>query len=105
MAKKILLTLMGFLILISTSYGATYTVTITSDANVGGGGNPGELRWAINQANATAGPDIVDFNIPGTGPFTILPNAQLPILNDMTGGRLSTAPRSRELSAVCRFPL
>ncbi len=54
---------------------STFTVTDTLDD-----GNTGSLRWAINQVNADTGTgaDTIDFNIPGTGPFTITPSSPLP---------------------------
>ena len=60
---------------------ATYTVTITfPDANI-----PGTLRFAMNSANFNPGPDTILFNIPGTGPFVIMPDSQLPLLTDQAG--------------------
>ncbi|MEG3909041.1 DUF4347 domain-containing protein, partial [Microcoleus sp. w2-18aC6] len=44
---------------------ATYTVTDTLD------GATGSLRNAIQQANSNPGLDTINFNIPGTGPYTI----------------------------------
>jgi hypothetical protein len=61
--------------------GATYTVMITTpDANI-----PGTLRFAMNSANFNPGPDTIIFNIPGTGPFVIMPDSQLPLLTDQAG--------------------
>ena len=55
----------------------TYTVTNTADSGAG------SLRWAINQANANAGPDTIAFNIAGCGGVcTISPASALPILTD-----------------------
>ncbi|MGE5414808.1 MAG: hypothetical protein ACM3NW_11565, partial [Syntrophomonadaceae bacterium] len=54
--------------------GATFTVTNTNDS---GGGS---LRQAILDANSNAGPDTITFNIPGSGPFQILPLSILPPL-------------------------
>ncbi len=53
----------------------TFTVTSTLDD-----GSTGSLRWAIEQVNADRGKqvDTIDFNIPGTGPFTITPTSALP---------------------------
>jgi len=57
---------------------ATFTVTLTSDM-----GMAGELRWAINSANATPGFDTINFNIPAApGPVTITPVAALPAITD-----------------------
>ena len=51
---------------------ATFTVINTNDSG------DGSLRWAITNANDTAGSDIITFNIPGAGPFTIAPTNALP---------------------------
>ena len=61
-----------------------WVVTNTNDSG------PGSLRWAIEQANANAGPDSIVFNIPttdpgydsGTGVWTIQPDSALPALTD-----------------------
>jgi parallel beta-helix repeat protein len=54
----------------------TYTVTNTNDSGAG------SFRQAILDANANSGADIIDFNIPGTGPFTISPISSLPSITD-----------------------
>ncbi len=56
---------------------STFTVTDTLDD-----GNTGSLRWAINQVDADTGTgvDTIDFDIPGTGPFTIVPTSALPTI-------------------------
>ncbi|MSU56861.1 MAG: hypothetical protein EXS35_01520 [Pedosphaera sp.] len=46
-------------------HAATFTVTNANDAGIG------SLRAAISNANFSAGADLIDFAIPGTGPFTI----------------------------------
>jgi hypothetical protein len=58
---------------------STFTVTST-----GNDGSTGTLLWAINQVNSDTGPfpDKIDFNFPGTGPFVILPDFQLPTINN-----------------------
>jgi parallel beta-helix repeat protein len=62
------------------AHGATYTVTLTTDT---GPMVVGELRWAINSANATPGvPDTINFNIPGPGPHTISPTSALTQVTD-----------------------
>jgi hypothetical protein len=73
----------SFLIILTgySLFGATFIVNTTADTNT-----PGTLRWAINSANGSAGPDTINFNIPGTGPHTIFVTSQLPILSDVTGG-------------------
>ena len=57
---------------------STFTVTNTSDSDQ----DTGSLRWAIEQANADTGsaPVLIDFAIPGTGPFTISPTTPLPTI-------------------------
>ncbi|MEG4971914.1 DUF4347 domain-containing protein, partial [Microcoleus sp. K4-B3] len=55
---------------------ATFTVTNTADAG------PGSLRNAITQANALAGADIINFNIPAAGVQTIALLTSLPIITE-----------------------
>jgi len=55
-----------------TGRGATFTVTTMNDSGAG------SLRQAITNANATLGPNIINFNISGTKPFTIYPSSNLP---------------------------
>ena len=61
---------------VTTARGATFTVTNTNDAG------PGSLRQAILDANASAGLDTIDFNIPCAGPHTIRPASNLPTITD-----------------------
>jgi len=75
----VLLVALGLLTMGSVSAG-TFTVTTTADSG------PGSLRNAITTANGNAGPDLIDFNIPGPGPHTITPTSPLPPLVDMGGG-------------------
>ena len=58
------------------SYAAadTFTVTNTNDSGAG------SLRQAILDANATDGPSVIDFDIPGSGVHTIRPSSALPII-------------------------
>ncbi|MBL7705070.1 MAG: T9SS type A sorting domain-containing protein [Taibaiella sp.] len=81
-----LLTLAGTLLLSTTAVAATFTVTNTGD---NGGTNPaanagtGTLRQAIVDANASAGTDIITFNIAGgVSVKTIVLSAFLPIIAD-----------------------
>jgi len=53
-----------------------YTVTTTNDTG------DGSLRKAINDANDNPGPDVITFDIPGNGPFTITPQSKLPSILD-----------------------
>lgn len=59
-----------------TAQAATYTVTNTNDSGAG------SLRQAILDAEANSGTDTISFNIPGTGPFTIVPTTELPRIED-----------------------
>lgn len=56
-----------------------FTVTSGLD-HPSGGGLPGQLRWAVTQANAAPGESIINFNIPGTAPFSIELHATLPVI-------------------------
>ena len=68
----------------------TYTVT---NANSTG---PGSFEQAILDANLNPGADIIDFNIPGTGPFVIAPTGfpGLPVITDAVSIRGYTQPGS-----------
>ena len=77
--------LLGFLLSISllneSLAQTTFTVTNTNDAG------SGSFRQAILDANSTANlnastPDIINFNISGTGSFTISPTSALPFITD-----------------------
>lgn len=70
----------------SASHAATFSVTNTSDSGAG------SLRQAINDANAAAGFDIIEFNIAGAGVRTIFPNTPLPTLLESTFVDGSTQP-------------
>src|ERR1041384_3526440 len=64
-------------------HAATFTVINTNDLG------DGSLRAAISNANEIAGTDLIDFNISGTGPFTInlatvLPSITEPVTIDGT---------------------
>ena len=54
----------------------TFMVTNTNDSG------SGSLRQAILDANANAGADMIDFNIPGAGVHTIMPASALPTITD-----------------------
>jgi hypothetical protein len=54
---------------------ATFTVINTADAGTG------SLRQAMTDANTAGGANTINFNIPGTGPFTIALASQLPGIN------------------------
>ncbi len=57
---------------------ATFAVTTTSD------GGLGSLRQAILNANGSAGPNTITFQISGSPPFTIQPTSPLPSLGTPT---------------------
>jgi parallel beta-helix repeat protein len=72
--KKLTLTLVVTLLVSSSLNAATFVVTNTNDSGAG------SLRQAILDANAAAGPDTINFNIPGSGVQTITPVTVLPII-------------------------
>ena len=63
-------------LLASSAYAATYTVTNTADTGAG------SLRQAILDANGSAGADTIAFNIVGSGVHTITPVNALPNLTE-----------------------
>ncbi|MGB8191079.1 MAG: hypothetical protein WCF67_04125, partial [Chitinophagaceae bacterium] len=76
-AMRRLSLLVSLLVSVLVSFAATFTVTNTNDTG------PGSLRQAILDANASPGPDIINFNIPGSGPFVITPGTGgLPSLDE-----------------------
>ena len=62
MKKQMLAFVLVTVIVNATSYANTYTVTSTSDNTTSG-----TLRWAISQANANPGLDLINFNIGTSG--------------------------------------
>jgi trimeric autotransporter adhesin len=52
-----------------------FTTSNTCDTDVFTSGDQCSLRAAIQQANATTGADVINFNIPGTGVKTIAVNS------------------------------
>ncbi len=73
---KRLITLAVLMGMVFTAAGSTYTVTNTSNSGAG------SLRQAIDDSNSHSGHDTIEFNIPGTGPFTISPTSSYNSLND-----------------------
>jgi hypothetical protein len=61
---------------------ATFHVTTTADNNSNASPTAGSLRKAILDANANAGLDTIDFNIPGAGVHTISLTVLLPTITD-----------------------
>jgi uncharacterized repeat protein (TIGR01451 family) len=55
---------------------ATFTVQSLADSGTD------TLRQAILNANATPGPDLIRFNLTGSGPFSIAPTSDLPAITD-----------------------
>ncbi len=86
---------------------STFTVTNTNDAG------PGSLRQAILDANGSPGTDLIDFNIPGTGPHTIQPASALPPITDpviidgytQPGARRNRNPVGEGIDAVLQIEL
>ena len=74
----------------AVSHAATFTVNDTGDAGDANTGNTVcatsggscTLRAAIQQANATAGADLINFSIPPSGAKSITPGSALPTITD-----------------------
>jgi CSLREA domain-containing protein len=63
--------------------GANQPIIVTTTADENGTCNANcSLREAITTANANAGADTIEFNIPGAGPHTIAPALDLPEIDD-----------------------
>jgi parallel beta-helix repeat protein len=65
---------------------STFTVTNTNDSGTG------SLRQALLDANATAGADVINFNIDGSGVQTISPTSALPTVTDSVAIDATTQP-------------
>src|SRR5437867_1400081 len=63
-------------VLVSEATSAQFTVTTDTDSG------PGSLSEALTSANNNPGFDIINFAIPGTGPFTISLLSPLPDITD-----------------------
>ena len=61
--------------------------TVTNLMNSG----PGSLRQAIQSANSLPGPDLIQFNIPGTGVHTIVAGSDLPFVTELISGGVTIA--------------
>ena len=66
-------TVIAVLLGASAGAAATFTVINTNDSGAG------SLRQAVIDANANAGADTIDFNIPGGGPFVPIADAAAPV--------------------------
>lgn len=76
---RLSVTMLAAMLLLATSaFSNTYTVTTTADSGAG------SLRQAITDANANAGADDIVFNIPGGGPWSITVSSALPNLTGPT---------------------
>lgn len=90
MSKKnillFLFLLFGFMPIVQ---GATYLVDNLADTDNGlgytGADGTNTLRKCIRLANASAGADIINFNVAGVGPHTITLTSALPALSDNSG--------------------
>src|SRR5262245_48225285 len=85
----------GVLLLSVCAQAATFIVTTSDDSG------SGTLRQAILDANATPGPDAIQFNIPGAGPHTIRPESFLPDITDplVIDGYTQAGARANTLTA------
>ncbi len=89
----------SFLTLLGTEPAqAAPPIMVTVPTDSGGMGAPGELRWAINMANSTPGPDDIIFNI-GMGPVTISLASPLPPITETVNINGYTEPGSLPPSA------
>lgn len=61
---------------------ATFVVDKNTDLSTNSNLVPGELRWAITQANTTQLSDVIEFNIPGANPVIIQLSSELPEIMD-----------------------
>jgi hypothetical protein len=78
-AERVILLMFVALLGASPALSRNFVVTSAEDAGVH------TLRWAIQQANASPGPDVISFNIPGPGPHRIMLRGPLPALTDDAG--------------------
>ena len=75
-------TLLLFLWLMTGAAADTFVVTNSSDPSDGSCDSDCTLREAIMAANANPGPDIIEFNILGTGVKTMVPLSALPTITE-----------------------
>jgi hypothetical protein len=74
--RRRLATALATLAFTGATFAATFTVTNTADSGAG------SLRQAILDANATAGADVIEFNIASAGVQTITPATPLPTISE-----------------------
>jgi len=95
------------LLLVVAARGDIFVVTNTSDSG------PGSLRQAILDSNGVAGPNTINFNIPGAGVHTIRPLTSLPSITEKVtidgytqpGSSLNTNPWPGPLNTVLTIEL
>jgi hypothetical protein len=95
------------LLLARGAIASTFTVTNTNDTGTG------SLRQAILNSNGTTGPNIIQFNIPGTGvhtisPLTVLPTITQPVTIDgytQPGSSVNTNATTKGINAVILIQL
>ena len=85
-------------VVLNATGGATFTVINTNDSGAG------SLRQAILDANASAGPDAIEFDITsteGAGPHTIAPVTLLPAITDavIVNGLTETSASANTLTS------
>ena len=76
LASLVLATIGVMFIFSVVAQASTFVVTNTNSSG------PGSLGQAILDANNNPGPDVISFNIPGSGVQTISPTNQLPSITD-----------------------
>lgn len=87
----------GLILTALWTFSATFTVTNTNATGLG------SLHQAILDANATPGPDVIEFNIAGTGPFVITPDpGGLPFIQDAVTINGYSQPGSTQGSMALR---
>lgn len=75
--------LLPFLFVSHSLFGlTTLTVTLSSDDNPGGFGDPGDLRYFLNTMNQDLNSSIDDYVIQFASPMTITLNGILPVINN-----------------------
>ncbi len=124
LATVVLILIVGSVVLApaADAVPTTFTVNVTTDAS---DAMPGDgmcetlvssecsLRAAIEEANANAGADTIEFNIPGSGVHTISPSTALPAMTEQTtidgysqpGSSANTAESPNPMNSVLRIEL
>jgi hypothetical protein len=90
-SKLVLVFLAVFALAMAASWAATFSVTSTNDSG------PGSLREALANVNASPGPHLVQFSLPGKGVCTLAPLTPLPDItnhNFEVQGTLDSQPNT-----------